>query len=811
MQDHDPLLQPRQPKPSNGRRGMRTAGGILAALAVAATKIKVALAGLFALKWLFLGSKLLLSFGSIFLSLGFYALLFGGWKIAIVFVLMILVHELGHLLTFRNFGIPASLPVFIPGLGAFVSSPMSADPAKNAIAALMGPVFGVLAAAACWAYGLATHEQFWIACAYIGFFLNVFNLLPVFPFDGGRVAGAIDGRALADRHRPAAGVRGVLSRIQHLHDGDPHLRAGELDPADHGDAARSDRHDDPHRRRFESRRARAVLLRVDRARRRRRRGHGAARLRGPLYVSLRSRTAAIALALALTVLRPPPTQGPFGRDFEAYDAAGATWNAGGDPWSRDVWRTERTIGGVDSSRDELLPYAGPAALLPLFGAFARLPYRDRGGRLDDAAARSVRGARPRGVRARRPRAARRGDRRVRPHAGERAGDERRRAGADRGRLGGGDRRSRSLAYERAAGARDGRVATLATVGGAAATLLAAAQPNLALPLLARLRDRRAIAGVAAAVTAFGALTLAGGGGIDGVRAYAGVLRAHGAAERFDAIQHTPAAIAYAFGASPEAALAAGALCALAAIAVTIVAIVRLRLGARDGTLAALAALPLAAPFFHEHDLVIALLPLLLLATRARAAARAWAGAAAALVLVDWFGLAQRPGAQAQILIAGFACAALFAALRSERMGRADVAPFAVLALGACIALPLARSAPAPVWPDALPAGYRAPANASASDVWRDEQHVAGLDRRVPAWGMLRALPLAGCACLFVAVTLHGRRPLKTNLHRSRRRSAAKRGPRRVRGTRTHDRSAARTAKGSALVKSAEPSRSCRRS
>ncbi|MDQ6944514.1 MAG: glycosyltransferase 87 family protein, partial [Candidatus Eremiobacteraeota bacterium] len=78
--------------------------------------------------------------------------------------------------------------------------------------------------------------------------------------------------------------------------------------------------------------------------------------------------------LAFTLCRPPPTQGPFARDFEAYYAAGATWNAGGDPWSRAVWSTERAIGGVDASRDELLPYVGPAAALPLFGMLARLPY-----------------------------------------------------------------------------------------------------------------------------------------------------------------------------------------------------------------------------------------------------------------------------------------------------------------------------------------------------------------------------------------------------------------------------------------------------
>ena len=78
--------------------------------------------------------------------------------------------------------------------------------------------------------------------------------------------------------------------------------------------------------------------------------------------------------LAFTAWRPPPTQGPFGRDFEAYYAAGAVWDAGGDPWSRAIWSVERTIPGVAAARDELLPYVGPAAALPLFGALARLPF-----------------------------------------------------------------------------------------------------------------------------------------------------------------------------------------------------------------------------------------------------------------------------------------------------------------------------------------------------------------------------------------------------------------------------------------------------
>lgn len=166
---------------------------MLVALAVLGAKFKAILALLLSFKWLFLAPKLLLSFGSMFLSIWFYAL-FLGWKAGIIFVALILVHELGHYVTFRNFGMPVSLPYFIPGLGAAVRAPVSPDPAKNAIAALAGPAFGTAAAAVCWGYAIATGETFWIACAYIGFILNLFNLIPALPFDGGRIVSVIDNR-----------------------------------------------------------------------------------------------------------------------------------------------------------------------------------------------------------------------------------------------------------------------------------------------------------------------------------------------------------------------------------------------------------------------------------------------------------------------------------------------------------------------------------------------------------------------------------------------------------------------------------------
>ncbi|HEX3468151.1 MAG TPA: site-2 protease family protein [Candidatus Elarobacter sp.] len=188
--DAERLVQPRQ---SSGGKGARTAGGFLVALGALALKFKAVLLGFSSLKWLVFAPKLAISFGSMFISIYFYALFFG-WKFGIVLVAMLAVHEFGHYVTFRNLGIRASLPTFIPGFGAFVSSPMSADPAQNAFAAIMGPVFGIAAAAICWGFGLSNGENFWIAAAYFGFFINLINLIPALPLDGGRVAGAIDGR-----------------------------------------------------------------------------------------------------------------------------------------------------------------------------------------------------------------------------------------------------------------------------------------------------------------------------------------------------------------------------------------------------------------------------------------------------------------------------------------------------------------------------------------------------------------------------------------------------------------------------------------
>jgi Zn-dependent protease len=183
-------LPPPAPEPAKPKAGWRTGAGIAGAVALFFAKFKTALLLLANFKLLLLLPK----FFALFVSIWFYALFFG-WKFGIVLVLLILVHELGHYVTFRNFGIQADLPFFIPGLGAFVAARGPAPSLTiEAVATLAGPVYGLLASGVCYGLAVNLHSPFWFAAAYTGFFLNAINLLPVPPLDGGGIAAAIDPR-----------------------------------------------------------------------------------------------------------------------------------------------------------------------------------------------------------------------------------------------------------------------------------------------------------------------------------------------------------------------------------------------------------------------------------------------------------------------------------------------------------------------------------------------------------------------------------------------------------------------------------------
>lgn len=182
------------PPGSNAARpkGSRTKGlgAIGAAIAVFVAKFKTLLLLLLNFKWAFILIKIFVYGGSFLISLWFYAL-FWGWKFALVFIIMLLVHELGHFVTIRNYGLPAKWPMFVPMLGAYTVGGVPESLEHDAYIALAGPLTGLGAAAACYGFGVETHEAFWYAAAYFGAFINLFNMIPAMPFDGGRIAGAL--------------------------------------------------------------------------------------------------------------------------------------------------------------------------------------------------------------------------------------------------------------------------------------------------------------------------------------------------------------------------------------------------------------------------------------------------------------------------------------------------------------------------------------------------------------------------------------------------------------------------------------------
>ena len=176
------------PQQRDDRPAWRRALGALAALGVLAVKFA---AKLKALLLVLPKLKVLTTAGSMLLSVAAYALIWG-WKFAIGFVLLLLVHELGHVIQLRREGIPASAPMFIPFLGALVAlKELPKDAAAEARVGLAGPVLGSLAALLPLALYGATGDELFKALAFVGFFLNLFNLLPVVPLDGGRIVAAL--------------------------------------------------------------------------------------------------------------------------------------------------------------------------------------------------------------------------------------------------------------------------------------------------------------------------------------------------------------------------------------------------------------------------------------------------------------------------------------------------------------------------------------------------------------------------------------------------------------------------------------------
>ena len=168
-----------EPKPADHPWAKRL--GPLAPVAILLAKGKFLISALFKLKFLF-------SFVAFF---GVYWALWGP-RFGIGFAVMILIHEMGHYIDVKRRGLPADMPVFLPGFGAYVRwEAMGVSLETRAAVALAGPLAGFLAAFAAAVVWWRTGDPLWAALARSGAVLNLLNLIPVWALDGGHAAQAL--------------------------------------------------------------------------------------------------------------------------------------------------------------------------------------------------------------------------------------------------------------------------------------------------------------------------------------------------------------------------------------------------------------------------------------------------------------------------------------------------------------------------------------------------------------------------------------------------------------------------------------------
>ena len=138
--------------------------------------------------------KVLLTGGTMLISVFAYALIYGIWY-AVGFVLLIFVHEMGHFLAARQRGLDVGAPTFIPFVGAWIElKDLPHDVETEAWIGLAGPLLGSVGALACYYAWRVTDAPLLLALAYAGFFINLFNLIPISPFDGGRITAILSPR-----------------------------------------------------------------------------------------------------------------------------------------------------------------------------------------------------------------------------------------------------------------------------------------------------------------------------------------------------------------------------------------------------------------------------------------------------------------------------------------------------------------------------------------------------------------------------------------------------------------------------------------
>ncbi len=432
--------------------------------------------------------------------------------------------------------------------------------------------------------------------------------------------------------------------------------------------------------------------------------------------------AAVLIALAFTVLRPHGTTGGALRDFQAYEAAGATWLDGKDPYSTAIASHEPLL-----PAGAMLPFAGTPAALPWWALLARLPAS--GAMVVWQALLIVAlGALV--------------------YAAAALGDAR--TPFDYACIA-----LVALAFAPVTSALAlGQTALVASAAAAlcictrrvlsfAAGAFAAfaLQPNVALGTLAALRRRNGIAAIVIAAAALYVCGTMASGPLWPI-AYVRALLAHQWAERGSLLQFTPASVALGFGAPPNlaAAIAAALACIVAFFAVSTAWRSR---DERIGFAALSCSLPFVCGFFHGQDLAALFVPAIVALRVAPAALRAAALPAIVAAGANWLDIAQSSAAIPQDIVLGCALIAASLAVAPQLASRA--------AIGVCTAVTLlaggawlAANNPVPVWPDAMH-GFTLQANATAAQAWHAEIASAGLLVPHAASAALRTIALGGCA------------------------------------------------------------------
>lgn len=193
-------------RPAPAKPAWAKGAGVLGAAGLVLWKVKFVLVFLLTkAKLLLLGLTKLSTLGSMLLAFGVYWQIWG-WAFALGLIVSIYIHEMGHVAALARYGIKASAPMFLPGIGAVVRLKQHPPTvALDARVGLAGPLWGLGAALLAWGVFAMTGGAIWMAIAKVGAWINLFNLLPVWQLDGGRAFNALP------RHDRwiAAGVLGL--------------------------------------------------------------------------------------------------------------------------------------------------------------------------------------------------------------------------------------------------------------------------------------------------------------------------------------------------------------------------------------------------------------------------------------------------------------------------------------------------------------------------------------------------------------------------------------------------------------------------